>query len=395
MTSPSELSLEEQSRSVTALLRHFAWARVAARDGLYEVWRPEDDPTDDLEVVVPLDPNRGDFGALLQRAKSQVLRTYGESARQADELFILRSRASLDSTQWLKETPFDAGLIGWEEGERLYGAARATLVAAAKAAREPRKYHGNASAFVAKNFLEQSLMGQTEIGSFVVTAHTPAGRRFHLTKKSEDAALSKPRDTETRSGRDIIDVFERALEAVRGGLDEYRKAPRIEVFEELVDEGVSYELTKALAELSSNGDAGVEIVRHAFDGSPEIPPKTFHLTSEESQVLGHVATVFAEDPEPREVTLLGEVTFLSHSSDDPAHVIRLLVEDGADARMARVRLSADEYQQALEAHRRDARIRISGSLEREGNINWLYNARDLRVVPHTETDSMQQLGLFK
>lgn len=72
-TSHSGLSLEEQSRSVTALLRHFAWARVASRDGLYEIWQPEDDATDELEIVVPLDPNRGDFAALLRRAKSNTV----------------------------------------------------------------------------------------------------------------------------------------------------------------------------------------------------------------------------------------------------------------------------------------------------------------------------------
>lgn len=394
----SELTLEEQSRSLNALLRHFEWLRVSSRAGIYEVWRPEEDADDELEVIVPLDPDRGDFTGLVQRAKRQVLQTYGEAARQADQLFLLRDRAALDSTQWLKETPFGAGLIGWEQGERLYGAARATLVAAAKATREPRKYHGNASAFVAKSFLEQSLMGQTEIGSFIATAHTPADRRIHLTKKSEDSALTSPRDTETTSGREIIDVFERALEAVRSGLDEYRKAPRIEAFEELVDDGVSYELTKALAELTASGDAGVEITHFSQEGDEaRSAPRTFELRAEESSVLGHVATVFAQDPEPQDVTLVGEVTFLSHSSNDPAHVIRLLIEDGADARMARIRLSADEYQQALEAHRMDARIRVSGSLERESTINWLYHARDLTVVPNSEAGAKisDQLGLFE
>ena len=102
------------------------------------------------------------------------MRRYGTLAQQVTTTLEMRSRGSLDSTRWKKETALDAGVIAWDQGEALFLAARSQLVASAKSTREPRRYHGNTSAYVAKRFLESSFMGQTDIGSFIVTAYTPA-----------------------------------------------------------------------------------------------------------------------------------------------------------------------------------------------------------------------------
>ena len=72
-------------------------------------------------------------------------------------------------------------------------------------------YHGNASAYIAKQFIDDCYMGQTAIGSYVITAHTQAEKRFHLSKRSEDISVQTPRHSEELSGREILQTFECSL----------------------------------------------------------------------------------------------------------------------------------------------------------------------------------------
>jgi hypothetical protein len=143
---------------LTALMRHFEWAPRSRTSNLYEVWGPEDD--EDEEVLVPLDPQRGDFAVLLQRARRSVISQYGIAARRLWDTLELQTKALLDATQWKKQTALEAGIIGWEQGEAQYASARAQLIASAKSSREARRYHGNASSHIAKRFIENSFMGR-------------------------------------------------------------------------------------------------------------------------------------------------------------------------------------------------------------------------------------------
>lgn len=87
---------------LTALLRHFHWAPSARELGLYEVWTAQDSP--DSQVIVPLDPQRGDFRGLLDRAQHLLLSNYGQVARDLLEMLQAQIDAALDETQWQKET---------------------------------------------------------------------------------------------------------------------------------------------------------------------------------------------------------------------------------------------------------------------------------------------------
>ncbi|MEU8306892.1 hypothetical protein AB0C84_25380 [Actinomadura sp. NPDC048955] len=383
MSSPSPPEVETET--LTALLRYFDWAPRSKVPGRYEVWSA--DESDDKELIIPLNPSMGDYNELLIRAHRFVISQYGRAARELSRTLNLRFRAGLNSTQWKKETNLEGGIIGWEEGEDLYEAARAQLVASAKATRERRRYHGNSSAYVAKKFLENSFMGQTEVGSFIITAYTPSNQRFHVSKHSEEIHLIKPREAETLPGSAVTETFERALKAIRVGLEEYKKRPRPELFLETVQEGVSYEFTKALSQITHGGDSEIEILHHSHSSDRDYKVQVA-FEAVESPILSQVANVFALDPEPQDVTLIGEVTLLSRSTDSSDRVIRLNVADGADVRKARVRLNADQYDVAMEAHRLEANLKISGSLEKEGRLYWLYHPRDLSIVRDEELEDL-------
>lgn len=371
-------SVADPSQHITALLRRLAWAPTSKALGRYEVWSPNDSETE--EVIVPINPENGDYRQLLERARNYLLHRYGSEAERIEALLVITAAADLDATQWKKETTVDAGLIPWGEGEAIYEAARESLVAAARAVRSKRSVQGKSSAFLAKRFMEQVFMGQTEVGSFVVTAHVPASTRFHVTQKSETASRIDARKADVVSGRAIVDVFESSISAVREALTEYKRAPRIETFDELVPEGVSFELVRALATLTRNGDAAVSIQR----GESTTTLKEIAFDSVEAPVLDRVAASFAKAPEPQKVKLTGEVSLLDNSTAAPVHLVRLDVMKGAKVRRVRVRLTPEQYDLAVSAHASRQWLTLSGSLEKDGRDWWLYHAGSVSPVPPAE-----------
>ena len=292
----------------------------------------------------------------------------------------MSAEALLSTTEWSKETALPAGVISWEEGESLYGSARGQLVASAKSSKEKKRYHGNTSAYLARQFIDSTWMGQTDIGSFVITAYTPAQQRFHMSKHSEEVAWIKPREVEMITGAEILNTFERALKAVRSILDESEACPETRSFpRRRSKEGVSFEFTRALGNFVSGGESSVQITRRVpGPDEPSVVEVAFRPT--EAQIISRAANLFSQDPEPQDVTLMGEVTLLSREISGHDQLIRLNVESGADIRKARVRLSPEQYELAMDAHRREASLRVSGLLEKEGNLYWLDNPRDVTVV---------------
>ncbi|MGV0715902.1 hypothetical protein ABQE93_10895 [Mycolicibacterium sp. XJ662] len=279
----------------------------------------------------------------------------------------------LDGTRWEKETALDAGLIQWGEGESLHASVRAALSAAAKATKEQRRYFGSSAAYIARQFLAATYMGQTEIGSYAVTAFSPSGSRFFFSKAEESASKKHLMSVTGKTGSEIIDKLIEVSEGLRAGLDEYRKTPRTELFDELVPIGLSHEMANAFAEFSRAGDGGLRIER-ATGGLRE-----FEFHAAESPVLERVAKHFSDTREPEAVTLIGEVTRLDHTPTFDDHTIRLQIRRRPGMSTVRVRVSPEQYGVAWRAHGDDIPLQVSGVVEREGNYNWIYAPSSVTV----------------
>lgn len=372
--------------ALTNALDHFAWRSVGEVPGLMQIW---EDERGRQEIIVPLDPSRADFQALFDRAKRQIENALGDAGREYMDALRLQREAHLEYTTWHKETNLGGGLISWPLGEQLYGSVRASLVAAAKAARSPRKYHGSSSAYFAKRFLEETLMGQTLVGSFVVTAHVPASTQLPTTKTADEKIKNHEKGADTISTSSVMDKLESALSAAQAGIAEFAQRPNLEVFDETIDAGVSHELARALADLTHGGDAAVQLERR---GDLLLPDRRveFDFKAPDAKVFERLASRLIQEVAPRKITLTGEVTLLSreHGGDGAVRMIRLDVVNQKGVRKARVRLTPDQYELALDAHLQNAHLEMKGRLEREGNNYWLYDAADLRVRPAPSDDRL-------
>ncbi|MEU2254444.1 hypothetical protein ABZ540_14905 [Nocardia xishanensis] len=384
--SDERLAGEYSQASVTFLLRKFGWHPSYSIPHSYEIWSNEMIPTQ--EVLLPTNPAKGDYAQLLRRAFRTLIYEHGAEVERTSRLLMFQQRADLESTKWTKQTPVDAGMIAWNEGERLLAAARLSLVAAAKATKESRRYFGNTAAYIARRFLDSTFMGQTEVGSYVVTAYTPADRYFYFSKSIEEAAPGKLFETPNRcrSGADIIDKFEEVAAAARSALDEFRTTPRVEIFDDLVPTGMSYEMSSALATLCSDGDGAVTIARKRTESGREVT-REYSFEAAESPILQKVAQRFSEAREPEQVNLTGEVTLLAHMSTTEQRLVRLHVSNRPDIRIVRVELSEAQYELALDAHREDRPIRISGTIRKVGRYQWLSDPSDVTLLPGFDNDN--------
>ncbi|WP_194521936.1 hypothetical protein [Cellulosimicrobium sp. JZ28] len=373
------MSLEPKTiEPLTRTLQAFSWRSVGGVPGLFEVW---EDDHGRSEILVPTNPNKADFTVLLGRAYEQLQSLLGEKGARylaAEELSLT---SSLDLSRWHKESDLPNGVIRWPVGERHFLAVRAALSASAKSTRSPRKYHGNGGAFIASAFLEETLMGQTQIGSFVVTAHVPSNAVIPTTRSSAEKLDRRERGAETISTAAILDKLETALATAQEGLSEYKRRPNLDAFDGAEEEGLSHELAKALADLARDGECAVQVER---EGDLVLPNRKseFTFSAPDAAVFDSLATRLVQDMEPREVVLRGDVTLLSKEQElgDQVRTIRLNVEGEPGVRKARVRLSPEQYRHALAAHGDDLQLQVRGRLEREGNLYWLYDPRDVAVI---------------
>lgn len=331
---------------------------------------------------------------MLRRARNRLVHEHGLVARQALSTVLMQSAAMLDTTKWAKTTSVDGGIIDWRAGESLFATARLALTAAAKATKEKRKYFGNSSSHIAKRLLDETLMGQTEIGSFVVTAYTPSGGRFFFSKTEEDATNTDLLDAKSRTGGEIIDNLVDIVSSVRESLDAYRKSPRIEQFDELVQEGLSFEMASSLSRLCDASDGRLRVERARSTGvHPNPTVHEFEFLSTESTVLETVARRFSETREPRSATLVGEVSLLDHLSTADTHTIRLHVSNQPDIRVVRIQLTPEQYKLALEAHSEEEPLVVSGVVEREKRTNWVYSPTTVTLQQNPASNGDSDLGL--
>ncbi len=349
---------------LTAVLRHLGWRVDAGESGLFEVWMPAG--RDDVWVTVPFDEGRGDYEGLLERAVGTIRAVDGNAADEVMERLQLIATAGLEQTKWRKESPVDGGLISWTQGEALVNAARQQLQAAARSAQRMRPRHGSASAHVASAFLDAAYMGQTEVGSFILTAYAPVAQRFYFSRQVDQFSAHPTSADEFVTGRDILNTFKDGTQAVRSCLDQFRVEGRPEIFVEAVTDGISLELVKALSAMAEGSAVSISM---SSDHSA-VEPIVFMPV--DIPVLEKATQALISDVQPvvREVT--GEVTILHAGSQLPYRTVQLQVgERGLN--VVKLHLTTEMYEMALEAHRQKRLLTVRGRLEREGRLWWLYD----------------------
>jgi hypothetical protein len=351
---------------LTALLRRHGWRRRGGAAGRYSRWTPPDGGGTSLLVPEARPPGArpayADYGELLGEAITALTRSAAPSAGD-----VLRAlRAPGDEIRWRRAVPTAGDTVPWNTAGQLRSAARAMLLAAARAALRPAGYFGERHGPQATAFLEQVLVGPAA-GGRLLTAYTPVP-----------------------DGRPAAGTLLRALQATRYAVDHQRATGRLDAFDAAVDFGGCYELARALVELVRGAEgAEVTLAWSAAAGPPRgypAQPEPVGFAPGDIPALEAAGARYLAREPSIPVRLTGTVSRMCRSDPTGGGTVRLRVLAGADVRQVRVRLDEEAYRIAVHAHLVGLPIRVSGRLESRGGFRRLADAAGVAPVHVDEAE---------
>jgi hypothetical protein len=245
-------------------------------------------------------------------------------------------------------------------------------------------------------------MGQTEPGSYVVTAYAPPLQRFFEREAQKKDARQSLAGSHT--GREVVEVMSGALQVTREVVDVYRQNNHVEEFDEAVEHGLSRELALAVQRLVDQSDGAAVSVEWntsisqedvgIVDFSPRTGVTEIEFSPSDYEILGQAAVRLGSVKDSSDVTVTGSVEVLTRRVGTVG-IVALNVLSGSPAKKLRVRLPPSDYEIALEAHRRMEAVRVTGRQERSGNFWWLYEPRDIELIELYRDRRAPQGDLFE
>ena len=395
MTSQPQGSALPSPRRLVKLLIESGWEQVGGRADVYVRFLP---PGDELgprrrSLLVPLEVEAPDFPELMRDAVDALRRLPSDSAA-----FTLISRLTTSPTDqfaFAKETAAPKGWIQWGDGESLVASARGLLIAGAKTAREHRAYFGNRYGQFANRFLDEVMMGQTEVGSYVVRAYVPVDRAIPIRggKDAEEGVHFIGQDAV--ASREVSQTIASTLTSTIEAIDHFKQSNSMSAFK-APELALSYESVIAIKSIAANS----EYANITVSWEPDLADlneyeQEFTFTSAHVPVLERAANELVQ-PEPRKnAAATGTVHLLSRSEAGGPGVIGITTLSGNPANKLRVHLSEEDYHRAINAHDQGHIVHVEGDLEKEGNLSWLYHALVTGVTePEIVDVPSDEPGLF-
>jgi hypothetical protein len=159
-------------------------------------------------------------------------------------------------------------------------------------------------------------------------------------------------------------------------------------FEAGVQRGISFELSAALYELARDSDGGdIQIAWEDSVDLLDVPPiSSFEFSGSDAPILQRAATFLSGDAEEetRRRTIIGRVHLLTKKQMGGPGLFGMETISGLP-RKVRVRLrDMEDYHRAVRAHDEDLVLAVEGELERDGSMNWLYNAEVIAEIGQAE-----------
>lgn len=386
-----QLKAQGPERISEFLVRH-GWERHGGREGIYERLRfkkdekskRDPDPInalhgpDRIDLIMPLDQSWADYDELLSELLLRLATFTPEIARIMRKELLERSPG--DQLKFKKDVPTIKGAVAWSLGKDLIWSAENILLAGAKTRLHRRAYYGQVNGQFAHRFLDSVLMGQTEIGSYVVTAFAPAQEAFpDKVSKSEYPTVQ---GVGTYTGREIVESVVEGLESTLEALDHHRSTNSLSGFERGVRNGVSKEMVQAVRTMvldSEGADVTVDWTPEVLSNGPAQPATRLSFESSAAPVLERAAARLASLATPEMVTAIGWLSLVSRPSRGGSGLVRLRVAHGSEASSLQIPLDGQAFERAASAIGHEQQVIVTGRQERDGNRYWLYDAQ-LEVV---------------
>ncbi len=362
---------EITAEQLHAYLRSRQWHEDGKIRSVATIWHRLDD--EDSEILVPWKSARDYFPRIQQALLS--LAAY-EKRIVSDVANDVRRVLSNVITVRIVHDDTSDGTIPINDGVLLIAKARELLSAAAQSVYAKRKQF-TAIPKEAKEYLDALLLGQTEVGSYVVNVIAPIQAVADVNASTAEAVPV---------GQVVTLNLITSLEALERASAEYEKGGDLKAFDAAVRSGASSNMCDAL--LGFSGKERHREFEITVTGASvpmfESEPKKFTFDSHQIALLEKVSGYYKDDYVLLQRKLIGYITKLSRPKDQTFGTIVIDSTVGEIERKVRIELGGDDYHMAVLAHDNSKLVRVEGDVHVKSKSAQLLNPVNFGVIENED-----------
>jgi len=357
-------------------LLNYKWFNDGKYNEIFTIWHRQEEQYVDFELIVPENNNIKYFYSTVEEILNNLSDFYGKTHSQIIDDF---NNSIHDKVKYSIKSPTTKnGLIPLNDGIRLLDNAKEMLASTFLAVNKKKKNYIGQRYESVNNVLEVVELGQTEEGSFVINIFIP--KDYY-----EDKNLSLPFLEEQTYTRKALDIMENATKELLLKVDEYKESKNIEIFNEIVEKGVSSNFCHAISEISSNGKNDIHINIEYNDGiDKETEIKEITIAKELIPIIDMVVDYFRSDMIEEDQSLFGYVTMLHKEEKDEEGEITLATTIEGKQRKVRMKLNPDIYLVAVTAHKDEKRVVCKGTLSVKDRLARLLDVTEVLISDDEE-----------
>jgi hypothetical protein len=359
--------LEVSSDHLRAYLQNKQWFEDGKIRNVATIWHRQDN--EDAEVVLPLLHAR-DYWQRMRDALASTAsfeeRAVSDILKEVTRLFanVISIRVVHDDTK--------AGTIPINDGVLLIAKAKDLLSTAARSLYAKRKQFTRGAPKEAKEYLETLLLGQTEVGSYVVNVIAPA----QMVSAGPEIVTTIP------LAQAITSSLVTSLSALEKASATYEEKGDLGAFDEAVLAGASSNMCDALLGFSGEKHNRTFEITVTAVSSPLFmtSPAKFVFDSKHVDVLEKATGYYKGDYVLPARRLTGYITKLSRPKDEPAGTITIDSIVGDVERKVQLELTGDDYHQAVVAHDNSKMVRVEGDVHVKSKSAHLLSPKNFGVI---------------
>lgn len=366
-TSDRRRDFEVSSDQLRAYLQHKQWFEDGKVRSVATIWHRQDD--EDAEVVLPLSYVKDYW----QRMRDALASIASFEEREVPEILndVKRLFASVITIRVVHEDT-NSGTIPINDGVLLIAKAKDLLTAAARSLYAKRKQFIRGAPKEAKEYLETLLLGQTEIGSYVVNVIAPG-----------QTIVAEPEMVRMVSlGEAITSNLITGLGALEKATASYEENGDLSAFDSAVLSGASSNMCDAL--LGFSGEKHNRTFEITVAAAPsrlvEAKPEKFVFEGRHVAALEKATGYYKGDYSLPERRLTGYITKLSRPKNETLGTITIDSTFGDVERKVQVELTGDDYHLAVVAHDNSKMVRVEGDVHIKSKSAQLLNPKNFGVI---------------
>ncbi|MDH1298835.1 hypothetical protein [Achromobacter sp. GD03932] len=314
------------------------------------IWHRHGDAN--AEVVLPF-PTAKDHEQRLKEAIVAIAAAENRFVQQVED-DVGRIFANVVSVRVIHPDTRD-GTIPMNDGVLLIENTRELLLSAAQSLHSKRKQFIGKITADARAYIDTLLLGQTEIGSYIVNVIAPINENPESDNQTVESVPHAQAVTQSLVA---------GLDALEKASSEFEGNQSLRAFDNAILSGASANMCDALLGLSGIHRNRCFEIRVAFQVGRlfETEPRTFAFDANQLETLSKASAYYKEDYVLENRRITGFVKNLSRPQGEKLGTATIQCKVDDIDRLVKVDLEGDDYHNAIRAHDQQLYVRVNGDV---------------------------------